>query len=133
MRFTPIFFGIFITLMFSYQKPGAWANERQEKHEEVNNDLHNLMARIESILVNADNDMQMQTWHQANILLKKVLADLGGQYLSKNIIDDTGSRLIIAKDQENRGELEKAAKIRFSILKCRLNLLREKLYSFTSN
>lgn len=133
MRFTPIFFGIFIVLMLSYENSGAWANEKLETDGDVNRDLNNLITTIKSILVNADDDMQLQAWHKANILLKKGLTDLGGRYLSKNIIDDTGARLIIAKGHENRGELENAAKIRHSILNSRLNLLRDKLHSITTN
>lgn len=58
----------------------------------------------------------------ANDQLDKSLAALGQAYLTPNLLDDTDMHLVIARDNQRRGRLSKAAVLKRRILIERLGL-----------
>ncbi len=85
-----------------------------------------LIQKIEALLVAADKAVKKEEWAQANTLLKEGLDTLGDLYVSSDIVDDTGMKLVLASAKENEGSLQVAATIRRRVLAARLSLLREK-------
>lgn len=91
---------------------------------EMTNANQLLIQKIEA-LVAADKAVK-EEWAQANTLLKEGLDTLGDLYVSSDIVDDTGMKLVLASAKENEGSLQVAATIRRRVLATRLSLLREK-------
>ncbi len=85
-----------------------------------------LIQKIEALLVAADKAVKKEEWALANTLLKEGLDTLGDLYVSSDIVDDTGMKLVLASAKENEGSLQVAATIRRRVLAARLSLLREK-------
>ncbi len=84
-----------------------------------------LIQKIEALLVAADKAVKKEEWALANTLLKEGLDTLGDLYVSSDIVDDTGMKLVLASAKENEGSLQVAATIRRRVLAARLSLLRE--------
>lgn len=93
---------------------------------EMTNANQLLIQKIEALLVAADKAVKKEEWAQANTLLKEGLDTLGDLYVSSDIVDDTGMKLVLASAKENEGPLQVAATIRRRVLAARLSLLREK-------
>ncbi len=93
---------------------------------EMTNANQLLIQKIEALLVAADKAVKKEEWAQANTLLKEGLDTLGDLYVSSDIVDDTGMKLVLASAKENEGSLQVAATIRRRVLAARLSLLREK-------
>ena len=93
---------------------------------EMTNANQLLIQKIEALLVAADKAVKKEQWEQANTLLKEGLDTLGDLYVSSDIVDDTGMKLVLASAKENEGSLQVAATIRRRVLAARLSLLREK-------
>jgi hypothetical protein len=51
---------------------------------------------------------------------------LGSDYFSSDVIDDTGSKLILAKSAEEKGNFDFAANMYCKILQSRLDLIKQK-------
>lgn len=115
-----------MALIFPYKTLRAWATEKPERDEETNSPSY-LITYTQSILFRSNKSMNQKAWESANTLLKQGLSGLGDRYLTNDIIDDSGLKLLVANDKENSGEVENAVKIRYSILDARLNLLFQKL------
>lgn len=93
---------------------------------EMTNANQLLIQKIEALLVAADKAVKKEEWALANTLLKEGLDTLGDLYVSSDIVDDTGMKLVLASAKENEGSLQVAATIRRRVLAARLSLLREK-------
>ncbi len=83
-------------------------------------------AKTTTLLAAAEVEIQNRNWLAANQLLKQGLAALGNSYLTPEMIDETGTKLLLADIEERKGSLETAALIRRRILGDRLSLLRAK-------
>lgn len=52
---------------------------------------------------------------------------LGDKYVDENLIDDSGMKLTVAKIEEEKGNLEVSANIKYRVLTSRLEVFRIKL------
>lgn len=84
-----------------------------------------VMTEVEGALLAADKAMESQNWVLANAELKRGLAVMGSRYVSPNVIDDSGMKLVLAGVEEQKGNVAKAVAIRRRILGERLELLRK--------
>jgi hypothetical protein len=87
-----------------------------------------LATEIEAILKAADRAIERQEWSSASGLLKRGLGRLGSSYFSPGTIDDSGMKLLAAEDQERRGHVQNAVRIRHRILSERLRMFQTQLY-----
>ena len=90
-------------------------------------DNHQLASQVEVLLDQAKIDISNEKWKDANDSLQKGIELLGDQYLSKDIIDDTGMKLIVANMAASKGDWEAAATVREKILSSRLQAFRSKI------
>ena len=90
-------------------------------------DNHQLASQVEVLLDQAKIDISNEKWKDANDSLQKGIELLGDQYLSKDIIDDTGMKLIIANAAARKGDWEAAAAVKEKILSSRLQAFRSKI------
>jgi hypothetical protein len=86
-----------------------------------------LAKETEVTLESAEKAIEKQDWPAANVLLQQGLTDLGNRYLTADIIDETGMKLMVAEVEEKKGSLSTAAGIRRGVLSSRLSLLRQKI------
>ena len=90
-------------------------------------DNHQLATQVEVMLNQAKSDTSAEKWKNANDSLQKGIELLGEQYLSQDIVDDTGMKLIVANMAASKGDWETAATVKEKILSSRLQAFRSKI------
>ena len=95
---------------------------QKEGMEMTGNDA--LIAEVAGALLAAEQAMESQNWILANAELKRGLEVMGSRYVSPNVIDDSGMKLVLARVEEQKGDVAKAVAIRRRILGERLELLK---------
>lgn len=71
--------------------------------------------------------IESHDWIGANGCLKRGLADVGNDYVPDGVIDETGTKLVLADARERQGDLPAAVTLRHRILENRIELWKEKL------
>ncbi|MNT17168.1 hypothetical protein D3C72_1523060 [compost metagenome] len=90
-------------------------------------DNHQLASQVEVLLDQAKIDISNEKWKDANESLQKGIELLGEQYLSQDIVDDTGMKLIVANMAASKGDWEAAATVKEKILFSRLQAFQSKI------
>jgi hypothetical protein len=67
-----------------------------------------------------------QDFDRANPLVDKGLADLGDDYRTAKVIDDTGMKLTLAAAEARKGQIATAVNIKARVLQSRLELYRQR-------
>jgi hypothetical protein len=75
----------------------------------------------------AEQAMAREEWPLANRLMQQGLTTLGEDYALAGVIDETGSRLILADAAARKQALSQAAHLRFNVLRARIDLMRQKI------
>jgi hypothetical protein len=81
----------------------------------------------EAEVTNANGFAAQHDWVSANVCLRRGLATLGDDYVPDGVIDETGTRLVLADAKEREGDLATAVTLRQRVLANRLALARTKL------
>lgn len=76
---------------------------------------------------NANRLVEAHDWVGANGCLKRGLADVGDDYVPDGVIDETGTRLVLADAKEREGDLPMAIRLRQRVLENRIALWKQKL------
>ncbi|MNV63424.1 hypothetical protein D3C71_1560170 [compost metagenome] len=90
-------------------------------------DNHQVASQVEGLLDQANIDISNEKWKDANESLQKGIELLGEQYLSQDIVDDTGMKLIVANMAASKGDWEAAATVKEKILFSRLQAFQSKI------
>lgn len=77
-------------------------------------------------ITNATRFIADRDWVAANVCLRRGLAALGDDYVPPGVIDETGTRLVLADGKEREGDLQTAVTLRRRVLENRIALAREK-------
>ncbi|MCL2716505.1 MAG: hypothetical protein FWD68_18550 [Alphaproteobacteria bacterium] len=104
---------------------GTIAGDKTASDHNVRDDK-TLLATIQTQLDRADTEIARRDFENANNTLNAELGELGNRYSDPRVIDDSGMKLIVARDHDRNGRLEDAARIRRNILNIRLHLLRDR-------
>lgn len=83
--------------------------------------LANLLEQGKAKLTNKE-------YATAIILFDKGIEQLANNYLSDDIIDDTGVKLTLANVEQKKGNLTQAANLKYKVLESRLILLKDKTH-----
>ena len=87
-----------------------------------------MKAKYEALrrtLAEANRAITAQDFDRANPLLDKALLDLGNEYATAKVIDDTGLKLTLAATEARKGKVATAASIKARVLQSRLELYRQ--------
>lgn len=85
------------------------------------------IAAAEFEFDNASRFIEAHDWVAADHCLKRGLADIGDDYVPDGVIDETGTRLVLADAKERVGELPMAVGLRQRVLENRIALWKQKL------
>ena len=80
----------------------------------------------ETEITNANRFIAEHDWVAANVCLRRGLAAIGGDYVPEGVIDETGTRLVLADAKEREGDLSTAVTLRRRVLENRIALSKEK-------
>jgi len=87
-----------------------------------------LLTKIQAQLDQADAEIANRDFENANNTLNAALDQLGNRYSDPRVIDDSGMKLIAARDQDRNGRPENAAQVRIKVLRERLRLLTNRIH-----
>lgn len=117
---------IFFSIIWMFVSGCSSAPIEQNKGAFMKNN-HQLATQVEVMLNQAKSDTSAEKWKDANDSLQKGIELLGEQYLSQDIVDDTGMKLIVANMAASKGDWEAAATVKEKILSSRLQAFRSKI------
>jgi hypothetical protein len=80
---------------------------------------------IRRTLAEANRAQLANELEQANAFLDKAIANLGSDYASPKVIDDTGVKLTLANAEAGSGKLAAAATLKTRVLEARLEMYRK--------
>lgn len=83
--------------------------------------LANLLEQGKAKLINKE-------YTQAIIFFDKGIKQLADNYLSDEIIDDTGVKLTLANVEQKKGNLIRAANLKHKVLESRFTLLKDRAH-----
>jgi hypothetical protein len=93
------------------------------------NSDRSVLNEVEALVRQSSDARIRGDWLTVNALLKHALVQLGGRYQSRDVVDDTGARLILADTRVVEGDLRSAADMRLSVVAIRMDMLRNALQS----
>jgi hypothetical protein len=88
-----------------------------------------LLLRVRNLLLLADAVLaeEEDSWDVVVFPVAEGLAELGDHYVTPEIIDDSGMKLVAAQQAENEGDWKTALLIRHEVLKARYAMFQEKI------
>jgi len=100
---------------------------RKMVYDQPVKDDKTLLIEIQTLLEKADAEIETKNWKLADDLLKQALAELSDRYLSFNMREDSGIRLVEAMIYEEEGKLGDAVQKRRIAVAERLEMLIKKI------
>lgn len=82
----------------------------------------NDMVVIDNLLKQGNELIIKKDFQQAMIVFNEGIKQIGDSYLSNNIEDDTGMKLILANVEEKKGNLERAVYLKRNVLESRIQV-----------
>jgi hypothetical protein len=80
---------------------------------------------VRRTLAEANRAQSANELEQASAFLDKAIANLGGDYASPKVIDDTGMKLTLAGIEARNGKLAAAVTLKKRVLEARLEMYRK--------
>lgn len=84
------------------------------------------LVQIDQLLAQCQHDVSLGNFAQSVRTCKSAIDLLGSSYSDPELIDDTGTKLGLAKVKENEGDLRAASNLYVSALESRLSVARSK-------
>lgn len=111
---------------FVYQKPYI-IEEKKIIFEKANNHRScQTLQQLANLLEQGNAKLINKKYAEAIILFDSGLEQLADKYFSKDIMDDTGIKLILADVALKKGNLDYAANLKHNVLQSRFTLLKDK-------
>lgn len=79
---------------------------------------------IESHLAQIDLHIDNKEFNEAIAILNDDINAIADSYISENILDSTGMKLVLANAEEAKGNLETATHLKRNILNTRIDIFR---------
>lgn len=116
-----------IPIEYSYQQPYVVEENKTLLLANNSQSCQNIQ-QLANLLEQGKAKLTNKEYTQAIILFDKGIEQLANNYLSEDVIDDTGVKLTLANVEQKKGNLAHAANLKHKVLESRFTLLKDKTH-----
>lgn len=116
-----------IPIEYSYQQPYVVEENKTLLLANNSQSCQNIQ-QLANLLEQGKAKLTNKEYTQAIILFDKGIEQLANNYLSEDVIDDTGVKLTLANVEQKKGNLAHAANLKHQVLESRFTLLKDKTH-----